>query len=50
MYKVTLYFENGLMLEAKSFGAKGTSVGEIVFNTSLTGYHGVSVRAHRSAL
>jgi carbamoyl-phosphate synthase small subunit len=36
--KVSLYFENGLMLEAKSFGAEGTSVGEIVFNTSLTGY------------
>jgi len=38
MTKVSLYFENGLMLEAKSFGAVGTSVGEIVFNTSLTGY------------
>jgi len=38
MEKVSLYFENGLYLEAKSFGASGTSVGEIVFNTSLTGY------------
>ena len=38
MAKVSLYFENGLMLEAKSFGAMGTSVGEVVFNTSLTGY------------
>ena len=38
MKKVSLYFENGLMMEAKSFGAEGTSVGEIVFNTSLTGY------------
>lgn len=38
MQKVSLYFENGLLLEAKSFGATGTSVGEIVFNTSLTGY------------
>ncbi|RLA68467.1 MAG: carbamoyl phosphate synthase small subunit [Epsilonproteobacteria bacterium] len=38
MSKVSLYFENGLLLEAKSFGAKGTSVGEVVFNTSLTGY------------
>ncbi len=36
--KVSLYFENGLMLEAKGFGATGTSVGEVVFNTSLTGY------------
>ena len=38
MQNVSLYFENGLMLEAKSFGATGTSVGEVVFNTSLTGY------------
>ena len=38
MQNVSLYFENGLMLEAKSFGATGTSVGECVFNTSLTGY------------
>jgi len=36
--KVTLYFENGIVLEAESFGATGTSVGEIVFNTSMTGY------------
>ena len=38
MRKVWLYFENGLYMEAKSFGADGTSVGEIVFNTSMTGY------------
>ena len=38
MNKVYLYFENGLFLEAKSFGAKGTAFGEVVFNTSLTGY------------
>ncbi len=38
MQKISLYFENGLMLEAKSFGAEGTSVGEVVFNTSLMGY------------
>ena len=38
MQKVSLYFENGTFLEANSFGADGTSVGEIVFNTSLTGY------------
>lgn len=38
MSKVSLYFENGLLLEAKGFGASGTSVGEVVFNTSLTGY------------
>ncbi len=38
MKKVTLYFENGLLLEAESFGAEGTAVGEVVFNTSMTGY------------
>ncbi len=38
MKKASLYFENGLFLEAKSFGAEGTAVGEVVFNTSLTGY------------
>ncbi len=38
MQKVWLYFENGLFLEAESFGAEGTAFGEVVFNTSLTGY------------
>lgn len=38
MKKVWIYLENGTFLEANSFGADGTSVGEIVFNTSLTGY------------
>ena len=32
MQKVWIYLENGTFLEAKSFGATGTSVGEIVFN------------------
>ena len=38
MKKVYIYLENGTLLEAHSFGADGTSVGEIVFNTSITGY------------
>jgi carbamoyl-phosphate synthase small subunit len=38
MSRVSLYFENGLFLEAESFGAEGTAVGEVVFNTSMTGY------------
>jgi carbamoyl-phosphate synthase small subunit len=33
-----IYLENGTFLEAKSFGADTTSVGEIVFNTSMSGY------------
>lgn len=38
MKKVWIYLENGTYLEAKSFGADDTSVGEIVFNTSMSGY------------
>lgn len=37
-----LYFENGVFLKAKSFGSKGTKTGEIVFNTSLTGYQEIT--------
>lgn len=36
--KIYCYFENGLFLEADGFGADTTSVGEVVFNTSMTGY------------
>lgn len=35
---IWIYIENGIFLEAKSFGSTGTRVGEIVFNTSMTGY------------
>ena len=38
MEKIYIYLENGTYLEAKSFGASGTAVGEIVFNTSMSGY------------
>lgn len=38
MQKAWIALENGLFLEGKSFGAEGTSVGEIVFNTSISGY------------
>lgn len=33
-----IYLENGVFLQAKAFGASGTTSGEMVFNTSLTGY------------
>ncbi|XP_061950580.1 carbamoyl-phosphate synthase small chain, chloroplastic-like [Populus nigra] len=33
-----LVLEDGSVWRAKSFGARGTQVGEVVFNTSLTGY------------
>ena len=38
MTKAYIYLENGICLEANSFGVDGTSVGEIVFNTSMSGY------------
>lgn len=38
MKKLYVYLENGTFLEAKSFGADDTVVGEIVFNTSMSGY------------
>ncbi|MRI59081.1 MAG: carbamoyl phosphate synthase small subunit [Epsilonproteobacteria bacterium] len=38
MKKVWIYLEHGLFLEGRSFGAEGTKTGEIVFNTSMTGY------------
>jgi carbamoyl-phosphate synthase small subunit len=38
MQKIWIYLENGTFLEANSFGADTTHVGEIVFNTSMSGY------------
>ena len=38
MKKAILYLENGMTFNAISFGANGTKVGEMIFNTSLTGY------------
>ncbi len=33
-----LYLEDGTVIQGKGFGAKGTAIGELVFNTSMTGY------------
>ena len=38
MQKVYVYLENGTYIQANSFGADDTVVGEIVFNTSMSGY------------
>ncbi|GHV07752.1 carbamoyl-phosphate synthase small chain [Campylobacterota bacterium] len=38
MKPIYLYLENGIFVEAESFGAEGTVSGEIVFNTSMSGY------------
>ena len=39
--KAKIAFENGRVFEGVSFGAKGERFGEVVFNTSLTGYQEV---------
>lgn len=36
-----LVFEDGMMFAGKSFGAPGEALGEVVFNTSMTGYQEV---------
>ncbi len=36
--KIFIYLETGLFIEAKSFGYDGTKTGELVFNTSMSGY------------
>jgi len=36
--KARLLLANGMLFEGESIGAEGTSCGEIVFNTSMTGY------------
>ncbi|MEK7849792.1 MAG: glutamine-hydrolyzing carbamoyl-phosphate synthase small subunit [Candidatus Omnitrophota bacterium] len=38
MKKAILLLEDGFMLEGVSFGAEGEALGEVVFNTSMTGY------------
>ena len=42
MEKIYIYLENGTYIQADSFGASGTQVGEIVFNTSMTGYQEIT--------
>ncbi|MBX7491052.1 glutamine-hydrolyzing carbamoyl-phosphate synthase small subunit [Helicobacter turcicus] len=37
-----IYLANGMFFKAKSFGTETTSVGELVFNTSLTGYQEIT--------
>lgn len=39
--KAKLILENGMIFEGESIGAEGTSIGEIVFNTSMVGYQEV---------
>jgi carbamoyl-phosphate synthase small subunit len=39
--RARLLLENGLLFEGQSFGAEGTSFGEVVFNTGMVGYQEV---------
>ncbi|GHS88168.1 hypothetical protein FACS189487_05820 [Campylobacterota bacterium] len=42
MKPIYLYFENGIFMEGASFGAEGTASGEVVFNTSMSGYQEIA--------
>jgi len=37
-----LILEDGTVYEGETFGSAETSIGEVVFNTSLTGYQEIS--------
>ena len=41
MMKAQLILENGMIFEGKAFGHIKESVGEVVFNTGMTGYQEV---------
>ncbi|WP_461395503.1 carbamoyl-phosphate synthase domain-containing protein, partial [Deferrisoma sp.] len=41
MKKALLALADGTVFRGWSFGAEGTTVGEVVFNTSMTGYQEV---------
>jgi len=41
MKRAKLALENGTVLDCQSFGADGEVAGEVVFNTSLSGYQEV---------
>ena len=38
MRRATLALADGMVLEGRSFGASGERIGEVVFNTSMSGY------------
>ncbi len=40
--KAILLLEDGTVFEGRSFGAKGIAAGEVVFNTSMTGYQEIT--------
>ena len=38
MQKIYIYLENGVFLEAKSFGADKTAIGKLVYNNTTFGH------------
>ncbi|HDO35645.1 MAG TPA: carbamoyl phosphate synthase small subunit, partial [Nitrospirae bacterium] len=38
MKEALLVLSDGMVFEGESFGAEGETIGEVVFNTSMTGY------------
>jgi carbamoyl-phosphate synthase small subunit len=36
--RAILFLEDGFTLSGESFGAEGDAIGEVVFNTAMTGY------------
>ena len=38
MTKAYLVLQDGSIYEGRSFGAEGVAIGEVVFNTSMSGY------------
>lgn len=42
MKDIYIYIENGIFIKAKCFAGDGTKVGEIVFNTSMSGYQEIA--------
>src|SRR5438128_12650192 len=42
MLAARLILEDGTTCERESFGSTGTAIGEVVFNTSLTGYQEIA--------
>ena len=42
LQQAIIYFENGVSFKGRSFGTSGTTSGEIIFNTSLSGYQEIT--------
>jgi carbamoyl-phosphate synthase small subunit len=43
--KARLLLEDGILYEGTAFGSEGGSVGEVVFNTGMTGISGIDKAA-----